>query len=594
MPDIEELLLPISEAHPAGEDVRYDIVYDQVREGRESDPLADPPVVPEFRDVRKLAEDILKTRCKHLQIAAWLAEAWTHLEGLPGLVSGLELQRRMLDDFWEGVYPEIDEDDLEYRVAPLEWTAGYLGPSLQAIDLTASGLTIIEFQQSRSLGYEEDLDGDYEKTQARNAEIALGKMPPEEFDKAVGETPKAFYKALIADSNAAVAAIDELEALTDEKFGNIGPSFRPLRDRLAELQRVVRPILEQKLEEDPDPIEEVAFDDPSDSGGVEVDEDGGVPIEPVSKKDAGVRVAAAARFLRGADPFDPAPYLMIRGLRWGELRKAEGGVEPRLLAAPPTATRTRLKGLLLDAKWEALLEHAEEVMASPFGRGWLDLQRYVFTALDGLGSQYSAVEAAIKGSLRTLLVDLPELPDLTLMDDTPTANRETQRWLREEGLLGPLSEEEQARFESDAAPIASGRDVSDRAKDKVRGGQPQKAIELLMAAADQEKGVRGRSLRRAEAAAIMVDHGLANVAEPLLRDVIGLIEELRLTEWESPETIAVPMATLYRCIHRLGGDEGEKQELYLRVCRLDPMQAILFNTDDDEGESEADDGSAEA
>ncbi len=592
MPDIEELLLPISESSPAGDDIRYEVEYDHVREGRESDPLAEPPVVPDFREVRKLAEDILETRCKHLQIAAWLGEAWTHLEGLSGMAAGLDLQRRMLEDFWDHVYPEIDDDDLEFRVAPLEWTAGYLGPSLQSIPLTLSGFTIIEFQQSRSLGYEEDLDGDYEKTQARNAEIERGVLPPEDFDKAVGETGKEFYKALIADSTAVVASIDALESLTDDKFGNIGPSFRPLRERVAELQRVVRPILEKKLEDDPDPIEEVAFDDPAD-GVAEAGEDGGVPIEPVSKKDAGIRVAAAARYLRTADPFDPAPYLMIRGLRWGELRKAEGGVEPRLLAAPPTATRTRLKGLLLDAKWEALLESAEEVMASPFGRGWLDLQRYVFTALDGLGSQFSAVEASIKGSLRALLIDLPDLPDLTLMDDTPTANRETQRWLREEGLLGPLSEEEQARFESDAAPIAAGRDVSERARDKVRGGQPQKAIEMLMAAADQEKGVRGRSLRRAEAAAVMVDHGLANVAEPLLRDLIALIEELRLAEWESPETIAVPMATLYRCIHKLGGDEGEKEELYLRVCRLDPMQAILFSTDD-EDESEDDDGLEEA
>lgn len=587
MPDIEAFLEPISESAPTGEDIRYDIVYDQIRDARESDPLAAPPVVPDFREVRKLAEDVLKTRCKHLQVAAWLAEAWTHLEGVPGMVAGVTLHRRLLEVFWDGVFPEIDEDDgdLSYRAAPVQWMAGYLGPSLQSVPLTSSGLTIIEFQQGRSVGYEEDLGGDYEKTQARQAEIELGKLPPEEFDAAVDATPKAFYKALMADLASVTEAVDALDTLADERFQDLdpddAPSFRTLKEEIAALQRVVKPILDKKLEEDPDPIVETIADPAAELGAAEVGEDGGVPIEPVSRRDAGIRVAAVARFLRQNDPHDPAAYLMIRGMRWGELRKGGASVDPRLLEAPPTATRTRLKGLLLDNKWEALLENAEDVMASPYGRGWLDLQRYVFTALDGLGAGYDQVEASLKGALRSLLIDLPSLPDLTLMDDTPTANRETRQWLQDEGLLGPLTDEEQARMQSGSAvSAASARDVSERARERVRAGQPQKAIELLMKAADQERSERGRSLRRAEAAGVMVDHDLAPVAMPILRDVMARIEEFRLEEWESPETVAVPMALLYKCIDRMGGDESEKQELYLRVCRLDPMQAILFTQDE--------------
>jgi type VI secretion system protein ImpA len=358
MPDIEEFLQPISDEAPAGYDVRYEVVYDEIRDGRDANPLADPPKVPDFRTVRKAAEDVLKTQCKHLQVAAWLMEAWIDEEGLPGLVAGIDLQRRLLEDFWETAFPEIDEGDLEYRVAPLEWVAGkYLGPTIQTVPLTLSGLTIIEFYQSRSVGYEEELDGDYEKTQARNAEIEGGKMPPEEFDKAVDDSPKAFYKKMMADMAAALSAMDRLEALTDEQFGNLGPSFRPLRGSVDVLQRVVKPILDKKLEQDPDPIEVVSVDavdlgDPGSDGG-------GVPLDPVSKDDAGRRIAAAAKFLRQADPHDPASYLMVRGFRWGELRKGGGAVEPRMLAAPPTQIRTQLKSLLLDQKWPELLETAK-------------------------------------------------------------------------------------------------------------------------------------------------------------------------------------------------------------------------------------------
>ncbi len=151
--------------------------------------------------------------------------------------------------------------------------------------------------------------------------------------------------------------------------------------------------------------------------------------EPASAEDAAGRIAVAARFLRRADPRNPAPYLLLRGFRWGELRAHGRDLDPRLLVAPPTHLRAHLKGLLLDAKWPELLDAAEEVMAAPFGRGWLDLQRYELTACEQLGTEYEYVGNAIRAALGALLADLPRLPELTLMDDTPTANVETRAWL---------------------------------------------------------------------------------------------------------------------------------------------------------------------
>ena len=69
-------------------------------------------------------------------------------------------------------------------------------------------------------------------------------------------------------------------------------------------------------------------------------------------------------------------------------------------------------------------------MATPFGRGWIDLQRYVVAAADALGEEYAPVGAAVRGALRLLLQDRPELPSMTLADDTPTVNPETRAWLR--------------------------------------------------------------------------------------------------------------------------------------------------------------------
>lgn len=592
MLDIEEFLLPISDDAPAGEDVRYEVVYDEIRDARESDP--DLPQgeweterrVADFKAVAKMAGEVLRTRSKDLQIAAWLMEAWVDREGFAGLQAGLALQKELLERFWDDVYPEIDEGDLEFRAAPLEWIAGYLGPRLREVPLNPAGHGFITYKAGRALGYEESVESDPQKLAARQAEIDLGKVSPEAFDAAVDKAPKEWYKELVAGIDGSLAALDALEAFTDERFDDVAPSFRPLREVVAEVERVARRILAEKLEADPDPVAAPAPAAPDTGAAPSAPTSGGgapaaatLSVEPTSRDDAGSRIASAARYLRQADPLDPAPYLMIRGLRWGELRRDRGEVDPRLLSAPPTATRTHLKGLLLDGRWADLLEAAEDVMATAYGRGWLDLQRYVFTALDGLGPDYEAVAGSLRGALRGLLVDLPGLPDLTLMDDTPTANRETRLWLQEEGLLGPLTEAEQAGMEPAGSGTVVGRDVVDRARERVRAGQPQKAIELLMRAADDEGHPRGRALRRVEAARVMVDHGLAQVAMPILRDIMTRVEEHRLEEWEDSETVAVPMALLYRCLEATDGDPAEREQLYLRVCRLDPLQAMHFSAE---------------
>jgi type VI secretion system protein ImpA len=410
-------------------------------------------------------------------------------------------------------------------------------------------------------------------------------------------TPKPFYKELVAAIDGSQEALRDLEAFSDERFGEFAPSYRGLRTSLDEVEHVGRKLLEKKLEQDPDPPELETGDDAmeaeGDATGGEPESGtggpaggGGLSAEPTSRGDAADRVATAARFIRQADPTDPAPYLMLRGFRWGELRRDDERIDPRLLAAPPTRVRTRLKGLLLDGKWEALVHAAEDVMATEFGRGWLDLQRYVLTGLDGLGPEYGAVRKAVRGALAELLRDRPELPELTLMDDAPTANRETRRWLQEEGIFAAFSEEareelEAAREGRAAAPSA--RDVVARAREKLHAGQPRQAIELLLKGAEDTNTERIRFLRRSEASRIMVQEGLEAVAMPILREMLQTIEAHNLEEWEAGETIAQPLGLLYRCMKATGDPAGEMETLYLRVARLDPMQAIHFT-----GEAEAD------
>ncbi len=147
--------------------------------------------------------------------------------------------------------------------------------------------------------------------------------------------------------------------------------------------------------------------------------------EPTDMRQASAMIVAAAAFMRKREPSSPAPYLLLRGLRWGELRSARSLGDSPLLEAPPTEVRQQIKRLAISKRWSELLEAGEKAMSLPGSRAWLDLQRLSVAACNALGEEYQPIATAIQSELRALLNDLPELLDATLLDDTPAANPET-------------------------------------------------------------------------------------------------------------------------------------------------------------------------
>lgn len=594
MPLVEQLLTPIPGANPGGVAIRYEPVYDKIKEARREEediPQGDWQAERKVADwplVVKLATETLEKKSKDLQIAAWLTEAKLRREGFAGLREGIDLIDGLLAQFWDHVYPPIEDGDAEIRAAPIEWIGSRIDSAVRGVPLNRVGHSLQKYKESRTVPTEIEAAADPSKLEARQAALSNKKLTPEEFDKGFDSTPKPWYKGLVADIEATVASLNHLETRSQELFGSVAPSFSPLRTAIADAERSARQLLKRKLEMDPDPVDVTAAtaagDGASDSLG---DSASGaarsLSAEPTSRDDAAQRIIGAARYLRQNEPSNPASYLLVRGFRWGELRAGGSVVDPKLLEAPLTQTRTTLKRLLLDQQWRELIEVGESVMGTPQGRGWLDLQRYVLTACDSLGSEYHFVESAIRGELRSLLADLPDLVDMTLMDDTPTANVETRAWLRTRVLNGevappridaadvsvPIPREDER---GDSRP----RDVRALAMAEVRGGRADRAIGLLMNEVNREKTRRGRFLLQAELASIMVDTGHEAVALPILEELVADIESHKLEDWEAGNLVAHPMALLYRCLTKTESDPSTRQQLYLRICRLDPLQAMSF------------------
>ncbi len=592
MPLREDILNPIAGENPGGKSLRYDPLYDKIKEARrEDDELAQGAwqherKVADWVQVSKLCQDAIATQSKDLQLAAWLSEALLKRESIRGFCEGVKLCHGLVDKFWDNLYPELDEGDAEQRAAPLDWLGSRLIVTVKSVPLCSDGYNFLQYKDSRVVGFEDQAQSKEQKA-AREKALKEGKLAPEIFDKSFVETPKAFYADLEKQFDACVAAVAALNDVCQQKFADAAPGFGRLSEGLTEVRQLVHSLLQKKRETDPDPVEEVPAEAAegaaegaaaAEGGGASIGLGSHVSAEPAERREAIAAAVAAAGVLRKRDPFGPAAYLMLRGLRWGELR---GSSDPVVLEAPPSDLRQQVKALAMRNRWADLLDLAEEIMALPCSRAWLDLQRLVVEACTALGDNYNSIAVAIRSELRTLLRDLPHLLDATLTDDTPAANSETQKWLRE--LLAepsdapPLPAAPHGPATDDArAPGWQKRFVDPQAlaQEAMRSGQQPKAVEILQREVERAPNGRTRFLRKMQLAQICIAAGKDSIAQLLLDDLAAAIDTHKLDDWEDRETIARALVFLLQNSKKIQADAKAKQALFERVCRLDPVQAL--------------------
>lgn len=599
MPLREDLLNPIPGPNPSGENLRYKPEYDKIKEARleeGDDWIAGTSgrerKVADYPKVLKLTQEALAVKSKDLWLAAWLTEALLKTGGFSGLRDGLGLSRQLVEQFWDTLYPALDDGDAELRAAPLTWIGTRLDVAVKNVPLNTAGHDWLKYTESRKVGSEDQATTDSEK-RARQKLLDEGKLPAEAFNKSFTETPKAFYAQGEKDLDSCLEELSKLDRLGEEKFGEVAPIFGQLKRALEEVRHAVHMLLEEKRKVEPDPVVDVkpeaaaeAVEGAAGAGSRVVPTPVGILIsvqgssEPSDRKEVIASVATAAAYLRQRDPYSPAPYLMLRGLRWGELRAAVSLSDPTLLEAPPTELRRHIKRLALDKQWKELLEAAENAMALPCARAWLDLQRFVIEACVGLGSNYDGIGRAIRSELKNLLRDVPQLLEATLMDDTPAANSQTQAWLREliaepamAAAAGPFP---LPTAEDGATPGWRKKDVDSYslATEALRTGQQDKAVEILNKEVARQQSGRGRFLRKMQLAQICVSAGKEAIAQPLLDDLAAAIEAHKLEEWEDRQMVAGALAFIMKSSTRVQGDATEKQKLFERICRLDPLQAL--------------------
>ncbi len=332
--DFEQLLAPISEENPAGENLRedpaFDSIYNRITTARDDASLVDREALRDgalrdgadtdlllndlhkkWEEVLELAPEAISQGSKDLKVTAFLLETLVRDHGFAGLRDGFRLVRRLVEDFWDDLYPQPDEDGVITRVAPLTALNGEDEPGTLIRPIAKVPIT-----QGRS-------HGPFSLLHYKTASLlAQGKGPSgqddvvtrEMFDVAVRETPPEWFINLLDDLTQCLKEFKDLCKVLKEKCGeeegfSLAPPSSNIRNALQECLDAVREIAQAVLPTEEDPDSELSgLGAPGEvSGNIQ------------TRQEAFRMLRRTADFFRRTEPHSPVSYALEKAVRWGEM-----------------------------------------------------------------------------------------------------------------------------------------------------------------------------------------------------------------------------------------------------------------------------------
>jgi len=341
--NIGALLTPIPGDNSAGQDMHMSSSneLDILKEARRSD---DPAFAQgewqkeikkaDWSKVEKIALDVITTKSKDLQFVGWLLEALAQKYHFDGLNQGLQFIRRLLEAFWDNLYPVIEDNDLGPRVAKLEWINNNLPSVIYSLPL-CSGETgkysWQDIQQARELDNLGRKD-----PEAMQKAIAEGKLTQADIDRALNETSDEFilknYELLtqcrqsFTDLDETIPKLYVIKASSpDLRETSVAPSLRDLSDAIGIVYDfVAQTARSRQLIDVSHPTEHEAS---MDSSANTVSNKNTLPEKRQmyasgsiqTREDALKVLAEVSLYFKKSEPHSPIYYLLDRAVKWGNM-----------------------------------------------------------------------------------------------------------------------------------------------------------------------------------------------------------------------------------------------------------------------------------
>jgi type VI secretion system protein ImpA len=349
---LDELIAPISQDHPAGRDIREDRSptsdYYTVKDARNSARAAERSamfddrevdLLSPWKDVARTAEKILTKKSKDLEVAAWYTEALIRLHGFAGLRDGFVLIGRLIDEYWEALYPEPDEDGLETKVAPLSGLNGDGGDGtlmmpIRNAEITLPGCDAIysyfHYQQARDADRTADSDAKLSRAEALGYSIG-------DLNQCIGSASAEWAGNLVETIEASIEHYRKFNGELRNLCKDAAPPYTNISSLLDEVLRTVRFIYKDKLETLAAAIALPGISAVSaDSGGsagmasVAASQLAAIvagtarPTEPLSSREDALRLLEqAAKYFRTYEPHTPLAPGLERLIDWGRMTVSE-------------------------------------------------------------------------------------------------------------------------------------------------------------------------------------------------------------------------------------------------------------------------------
>lgn len=326
---IEKLVTPLSEAQPSGPYLKYEDVYFNIQQARTADDSSLPMGVwdhdlkkAEWNRVIELCSTTLNQKSKDIQLGVWLLEAGIHRFGFAGLAPALFIIYSLCEKFWEDVHPQIEHDDLEYRINPIVWANDKLLPPLRLVPI------IPAIEEGKSYCWADWLQvcKQSDSSKKRDANLPSKDELLSQFKRMASGVLQDLSKQI----QDALIMSERLVSLLDSYCMEYAPSLGHIQNLLGEISSFVEDELRYRgcfsaPEATAGSVPAKVTAEISDNEGTELRLSGSADSpEAVSGRNKTYQdVEKAARMLLKIDPHSPAPYLILQACRWGTMDTRE-------------------------------------------------------------------------------------------------------------------------------------------------------------------------------------------------------------------------------------------------------------------------------
>ena len=535
-------LAPIDGPDGAGEDARYEVIYQQVRgevAGLESPAAA----CVDWALVIEKAGQLLTNTSKDLSIACHLAYALGVTEGVAGWADAFSLLELWMQRYWATGFPSLQRG--RARANAVGWFLERVEPLISSAEVSAADRKTADTLKRAFLRL------------CDTATRCFGDdVPPlRPIADAIARLTWSTEEHLLAADAHVAAAGAGLESRNAVNGADLSAPAMFTPDPCGTAPAKTSQTL------------------PSDATIVRCDEEvpsleGTTSLTTFLRKTSQSLCRAAQIWLSSTEPDAKALSVFVAGVYLPVIEMPETLDGVRTNVAPcPAPIIEQLEQNVRELRWERVTRQV--MWALPKHRLALDLHYYLDRSLRERSAPFEAASRAHLGELRALLARFPRLPELTFKDRTPLASAQTKRWLSD--VVLPRFVEPLADRRDDGSACSS--EQGQTALDLIRCGQADEGVRLLQRCIATAPSTRERFSRRHLLAKGCENLKAWPLACALFEQLAEDIQRHSLELWE-PQLSAGVYRDYHRCLGNVDESGQRRGDILERLCRLDPAEAL--------------------